>query len=92
MCPPPSLSLMGKGMMEFLTSNHAIARDLRRKVAFKIIPMLNPDGVLLGNTRCNVLGADMNRSWGDISPFHQPILHAVNRLIMDCSKVRSILW
>ena len=37
-------------MMEFLTSKHAIAKDIRKKIVFKIFPMLNPDGVFLGNT------------------------------------------
>jgi murein tripeptide amidase MpaA len=30
-----------------------------------IIPMLNPDGVVAGNSRCNFGGVDMNRRWGD---------------------------
>ena len=28
-----------------------------------IIPMLNPDGVILGNSRVNLGGVDMNRRW-----------------------------
>ena len=38
-------------MMEFLTSKHGIAQELRKDIVFKIFPMLNPDGVFLGNTR-----------------------------------------
>jgi hypothetical protein len=25
--------------------------------------MVNPDGVILGNSRCNIAGYDLNRSW-----------------------------
>ena len=27
--------------------------------------MVNPDGVVLGNSRCNLAGADLNLSWND---------------------------
>lgn len=29
-----------------------------------IIPMVNPDGVIHGNSRCNLAGLDLNRNWG----------------------------
>lgn len=29
-----------------------------------IVPMLNPDGVIIGNSRVNLGGVDMNRRWG----------------------------
>lgn len=31
------------------------------KYRFIIYPMLNPDGVFLGNSRCNFNGVDLNR-------------------------------
>ena len=39
------------GLIDFLVSNHDIAVSLREFVVFKIIPMMNPDGVFLGNQR-----------------------------------------
>ena len=81
-------SYIVQGMMEFLTSNHGIAKDMRQNITFKIIPMMNPDGVLLGNTRCTLLGADLNRSWDNNSPHQHPILYAVKELIMESSEVR----
>lgn len=39
------------GVIDFLVSNHPIAKILREHLVFKIVPMLNPDGVYLGNYR-----------------------------------------
>lgn len=39
------------GVIDFLVSQHPIAQVLRDHVIFKIVPMLNPDGVYLGNYR-----------------------------------------
>ena len=39
------------GMIEMLPSDNDVASRLRENVIFKIIPMLNPDGVYLGNYR-----------------------------------------
>lgn len=36
------------------------AQLLRKHFVFKIIPMLNPDGVVYGNYRCSLLGVDLN--------------------------------
>ena len=34
-----------------------------------MIPMVNVDGVIHGNSRTNLLGYDLNRSWEDTDPF-----------------------
>jgi murein tripeptide amidase MpaA len=54
---------MIEGVINFLTSEHEIAKILRSKFIFKIVPMLNPDGVIHGNYRTNLAGIDLNRVW-----------------------------
>ena len=52
------------GVMEFLVdSKDREAEILRDNFVFKIIPMLNPDGVVNGNYRCSISGCDLNRQW-----------------------------
>ncbi|KAK2519791.1 Agbl4 [Columba guinea] len=48
---PNSSSLRQQGIIDFLVSQHPIAKVLRDNLVFKIAPMLNPDGVYLGNYR-----------------------------------------
>lgn len=49
--------------MEFLIRNCIEAEMLRNHFTFYIIPMINPDGVIFGNYRCNLSGTDLNRIW-----------------------------
>ena len=44
-------SWMMKGVIDYLTSECDEVRFLRNNYLFKIIPMLNPDGVICGNYR-----------------------------------------
>ena len=52
---------MMKGLLDFLTSSHSDAKLLREMFVFKVVPMLNPDGVIIGNYRCSLTGRDLNR-------------------------------
>lgn len=54
-------SWMMQGVIEFLVSDDDKAQYLRDTYVFKIIPMLNPDGVIVGNYRCSLVGQDLNR-------------------------------
>ncbi|NXS90264.1 CBPC4 carboxypeptidase, partial [Erpornis zantholeuca] len=66
-----------KGTLEFLVSSDPIAELLRKCFIFKIVPMLNPDGVINGNHRCSLSGDDLNRQWLAPSPqLHPTIYHA----------------
>lgn len=56
-------SWMMKGFIDFITGNSEIADKLRHEFVFKIVPMLNPDGVIVGNTRCSLSGYDLNRQY-----------------------------
>jgi len=50
-----------EGFLEFIVSNDKDAKALREAYVFKVIPMLNPDGVIVGNYRCSLAGHDLNR-------------------------------
>ncbi|XP_042895363.1 cytosolic carboxypeptidase 1 isoform X2 [Parasteatoda tepidariorum] len=50
-----------KGVLDFLLSKKG--EKLREMYIFKIVPMLNPDGVINGCHRCSLSGQDLNRQW-----------------------------
>jgi len=79
-------SYVCQGLIEFLVSPHPIAKCLRENIIFKIIPMLNPDGVYLGNYRCSLMGFDLNRVWQDPSPWAHPELFAAKSQILGIDK------
>ncbi len=56
-------SWMMKGALDFLLSDDKVAESLRDNFVFKVIPMLNPDGVIQGNYRCSLAGCDLNRKY-----------------------------
>ena len=41
-----------------------IIKQKPKGLKFCIVPMVNPDGVTWGNSRCGLQGGDLNRSWG----------------------------
>ncbi|XP_066450865.1 cytosolic carboxypeptidase 6 [Eleutherodactylus coqui] len=76
-------SFVCQGIIDFLVSQHPTAKSLRDHLIFKIAPMLNPDGVYLGNYRCSLMGFDLNRHWQDPSPWAHPTLYGVKQLILE---------
>jgi murein tripeptide amidase MpaA len=54
-------SFIIQGIIDFLTGPEKAAKILRNTYVFKIVPMLNPDGVIVGNYRCSLSGLDLNR-------------------------------
>ncbi|KAK2949852.1 putative Cytosolic carboxypeptidase Nna1 [Blattamonas nauphoetae] len=74
-------SFIMKGILDFLTGSSIEAHLLRENFVFKVIPMLNPDGVILGNHRTNTAGYDLNRQWAN--PFRRisPTISATKQMI-----------
>eukprot|EP00742_Colponemidia_sp_Colp-10_P008767 GILJ01009514.1.p1 GENE.GILJ01009514.1~~GILJ01009514.1.p1 ORF type:complete len:427 (+),score=70.92 GILJ01009514.1:65-1345(+) len=77
-------SFICQGLMEYLTAHTEEAQTLRDALVFKIVPMLNPDGVEFGNYRCSTMGVDLNRCWL-LSEDHWmvPTIAATKKLLLD---------
>ena len=70
-----------RGIIHYLTGDTEAAEALRKTFIFKIVPMLNPDGVIVGNTRCNLAAADLNRQYKHCVKEAFPTVHHVKEMI-----------
>ncbi|KAL0053973.1 hypothetical protein WJX82_001877 [Trebouxia sp. C0006] len=74
-------SFVGHGLVDWLLGSSTLAVQLRRQVTIVVVPMLNPDGVFLGNYRTDAGGLDMNRLWSCASQHLEPALYHVLQLL-----------
>ena len=74
------------GIIKFLLSKDKVADALRKRVIFKIIPMINADGVSIGNTRCSYIGRDVNRLFGNPNQKLTPEPFFLRQLVKDLQK------
>ncbi len=71
-----------QGLLDLLVGDSEEAVKLRSLFVFKVVPMLNPDGVFLGNYRCSYLGDDLNRHWLHPSDWAHREISATKALLM----------
>ena len=85
-----SSSFVIQGLIEYLLSNEPKAISLRKNYIFKIIPMLNPDGVIRGNFRMNSVGKDLNRMWIEENEENSPSVFYCHKMIQKTLNSRNI--
>ena len=76
-------SYMMKGVIDYLTGSSPHARMLRENFVFKIVPMLNPDGVIKGNSRCSLASVDLNRCWIDPNKALHPTIYYTKMVLSN---------
>ena len=75
-------SFVLNGIWNFLTNEKSVqAKLLRDRFVFKVVPMLNPDGVYRGYYRLDTLAQNLNRYYIDPNPINQPTIWAVKKAI-----------
>lgn len=64
---------------------------LRDTFVFKIVPMLNPDGVIVGNYRCSLTGRDLNRNYKTLLKEAFPSIWHTREMIKKLSQEREVI-
>ncbi|CAD8188775.1 unnamed protein product [Paramecium pentaurelia] len=70
-----------QGLLEFLSSQQGL--KLIKKCVIKVVPMMNPDGVILGNYRTGIAGKDLNRRFKLTDQMLFPTVWAMKRLVKE---------
>jgi len=80
-----------QGVVDFLIDfKNPISEKLRKNFIFKIIPMLNPDGVINGNFRTSLIGKDLNRLWDDPKENYCPTIFYTKEMMKKTLLSREI--
>lgn len=75
-------SFVLNGLLNLLVSrDDPVALLLRRQFVFKVIPMLNPDGVARGHYRTDTRGVNLNRLYLKPDVTLHPSIYAARALI-----------
>ena len=76
-------SFVFNGFLDFiLRKDDPRAAALRDQYVFKMIPMLNPDGVKRGHYRTDPQGINLNRVYLDPDPLLHPTIFAAKSIVM----------
>lgn len=73
-------SWMMQGFLKAICSDSQAAVQLRKRIIFKIIPMVNVDGVIVGNYRASCAGIDLNRKYDRPDFRFHPIVWSIKNL------------
>ena len=82
-------SFVIQGFLDFVTSQHEDACYLRKVADIVVVPMLNPDGVSLGNYRTDATGVDLNRRWDAPSKEMEPSLYWTRELLQGINNEKD---
>ena len=75
------------GLLKEVSENPQICEwMLRENIELRLVPMLNPDGVVIGNYRTGIIGEDLNRRFDASRSELYPEVTALKRVVAVCKR------
>jgi cytosolic carboxypeptidase protein 2/3 len=84
-------SWMMQGFLKCITGDSHQAVQLRKRIVFKVIPMVNPDGVIIGNYRTSLAGCDLNRRYDYPDYRFHPTVWSIKNLTEDLQNGKTFI-
>ena len=72
-----------KHIISELTQNYEKYDTILNDYVVKLAPMINPDGVTIGNARGSLVGLDLNRRWSDPNPTIHPEIYFLKEIMKN---------
>uniref|UniRef100_A0A8D2JQ28 AGBL carboxypeptidase 3 n=1 Tax=Sciurus vulgaris TaxID=55149 RepID=A0A8D2JQ28_SCIVU len=80
-----------KGFLDYILGDSSDAQLLRDTFIFKVVPMLNPDGVIVGNYRCSLAGRDLNRNYTSLLKDSFPSVWYTRNMVHRLMEKREVI-
>ena len=75
---------------DLMLSSHVVAAAIREHVQLHVIPMVNPDGVFMGNFKASLMGYDLNRQWNQVSTYAHPTIAAIKTHLLQVAANKTL--
>ena len=72
-------SFICKYILQELVTKAENYDSILAKYVIKLVPMVNPDGVTMGNSRASLVGLDLNRRWAEPNSSIHPEIFFLKR-------------
>lgn len=72
-------------MRELVEQKTEYSKWFTDNYVLRIFPMVNVDGVIYGNFRCDLAGYDLNRTWKDTLQLVQPHISCIKAELQKLS-------
>ncbi|KAL4450839.1 hypothetical protein ABPG74_011681 [Tetrahymena malaccensis] len=84
-------SFIAQGVIQYLLSDDEQVKELRKKVIFRIIPILNVDGTVIGNYRTSFSGLDLNRQFSQSDRQLLPEVYHLKRIVRKDHNMNNLI-